>query len=82
MNLSELNGIESSKLIYAFSKLKVQDRKTWNILENLFLMKEKQMNLHDFIMCTWAFSKMTKNQAVWQKIEDAINHNIFQFKEQ
>lgn len=37
--------------------------------------------MHDYIMCTWAFSKNSKNPLVWKKIEEAININIFTWKQ-
>ena len=64
-NLQHLNSMEASKLIYCFSNIKIQDKKIWNILENLFFNKEKNMNMHDYIMCTWAFSKNSKNPMIW-----------------
>lgn len=54
-NLKHLTSIEASKLIYSFSNLKISDPSIWGILENLFLVNSKNMNMHDYIMCTWAF---------------------------
>ena len=36
---SNLNGYESSLLIYSFHKLKLQQKDVWKILEKLFISK-------------------------------------------
>ncbi len=80
--LPQLNGQDSSKLIHCFSKLNVTDKNLWPVLEDLFLSKEYQMNIKDYVMCSFAFTKNTKNPQIWNAIEVALIKNFSQWKEE
>lgn len=79
-NLKSLNSQESSKLIYSFSNFQIYDKKLWVTLQNLFFQKAFNMNIHDNVMCAYAFSKFNVNPDIWVEIEKALIKNKDQFK--
>jgi len=74
--LNSFDATNTSYLIYAFSALKIVDRKIWQTLETSFLIKEKSMNCQDIAFCASAFGKTTQNPKVWKRVEEYVEKNF------
>ena len=71
-NLDSLEPIDCSQLISSIGSLHLSDQRIWNGLENLFIKRERGMNLQDVLMCATAFGKKSSNDQLWRRIEGRI----------
>ena len=69
------------RILNFYSKLKINDLKSWKTLETTFLSKpHNSMVLSDYVNIAFCFSKNCQNPQLWKVLEEQIMSRISDFK--